>query len=293
LQTTATFKQIKKVKDDRFEEENIHDYTLLVNVGPRDLQLAVLDSADNRILYLEDCVFPAVSSPDDLVATLEDLLEHHAFLKAGFWNAIKIAVKNQKLIQVPQDYFIADDPAKYLKFNAPVSQSRDEVYYVNMKESQAVTVFALQSEIRNLFERTYPQRQLTFTHQSVGLIEGVMRDASTRSDNPLYLYVDRFKLHLLSATGNKLVYYNQFSIHNFQDYVKYIMLVMKTLGMEQETTPIVLWGYLGNNSPHYQEFCKYVRHVTFGKRPDHLKFGYPFDEVQDHHYFDLYNINLS
>lgn len=128
-------------------------------------------------------------------------------------------------------------------------------------------------------------------HQSAALIEGVLEYAKA-NENPLYIYVDRFKLHILSVSNGKLLYYNQFLIKQFSDYVKYIMLVLKGLGMDQNTSQIVLWGYIGKNSPHYLEFVKYVRNVGFGGRPAYLKFGYLFDEVQEHHFFDLFSIYL-
>lgn len=290
MQHKITFKQVKKIKDDRFEADNIHEYDLLLNIGARDFQVAVLDNT--VVLIVEDYVFPSVSSVDDLIETLEVLFDQHAFLKAGFWKAIKISVKNQKLVQVPQELFVRESADKYLSLNANINTSYDNVMFVEMKNSQAVTIFAIHNKIKNFFEKEYPQKKFTLTHQSASLIEGIMEFSKTRNDNPLYLYVDRFKLHILSVTSDKLIYYNQFSINNFQDYVKYIMLVMSTLGMDQETTPVILWGYIGNNSAHYDEFCKYVRHVTFGKSPANLTFSYPFDELQDHHYFDLYNINL-
>ena len=293
MQHTVTYKLVKKVKDDRFEPENIQGYTLLLNIGARDFQIAVLNEENNLVLFLEDYVFPNVSSTEELLDALDDLFDHHAFLKAGFWKSIKIAVKNQKLAQVPQELFDEGSAVNYLKLNAHLNAKEDEVNFIEMKNSQAITIFAVQNKIKEFFEKEYPQKQFTITHQSASLIEGVIDFAKTRNDNPLYLYVDRFKLHILSVSENKLIYYNQFSINNFQDYVKYIMLVMATLGMDQETNQVILWGYIGNNSPHYHEFCKYVRHVSFGKNPSHLTFGYPFDEVQEHHYFDLYNINLS
>jgi hypothetical protein len=293
LHTIATFKQIKKIRDDRFDEESIHEYSLLINIGPRDIQVAVLHGPENLVLFLQDYVFPGVSSTQELIDALDELFEQHAFLKAGFWKTIKLSFKNQKLVQVPRELFVQESAAKYLKFNAPINKTLDEVFHIDMRSSQAVTIFAVQKDLKGFFEKTYPKNQFTITHQSAALIEGVLEQAHNQPDNPLYLYIDRFKLHLLSVVENELVYYNQFSIQNFQDYVKYIMLVMKTLNMDQESSHVVLWGYIGNNSPHYHEFSKYISRITFGKRPRHLTFGYPFDEVQNHHYFDLYNINLS
>jgi hypothetical protein len=138
----------------------------------------------------------------------------------------------------------------------------------------------------------YPGCPVRFIHQSASLIEGVLDFAKGSNRNPIYIYVDRFKLHIISVSGGKLIYYNQFVIRQFADYVKYIMLVMKALNMDQNTSQVILWGYIGKNSPHYHEFYKYIQNVTFGTRPSHLKFGYLFDEVQEHHFFDLYSMNL-
>ncbi|WKZ58534.1 MAG: DUF3822 family protein [Cyclobacteriaceae bacterium] len=291
MQNVATFKLIKKIKDDRFEEDNIHEYSLLLNVGPRDVQVGVVDGNQNRLLYLEDYVLPSVSSSDDLIYTLEQLFDYHAFIRAGFWKRIKIALKNQKLVQVPQALFDESAVQEYLKLNAQPS-AQEETAFIPMEKSEAVTVFAIQKELKTWVEQKYPQKQFTLLHQSAALIEGVMRIAEKRTDNPLYLYVDRFKLHIISVNQGKLVYYNQFTILSFQDYIRYIMLVMKTLNMDQQTSNVVMWGYIGKNSPHYHEFYKYIQNVTFGERPDNLKFGYMFDEVQDHHFIDLYSVDL-
>ncbi|NJN41213.1 MAG: DUF3822 family protein [Flammeovirgaceae bacterium] len=141
--------------------------------------------------------------------------------------------------------------------------------------------------IKELYKRT----TISFLHQSSALIAGVTK-ASVSANSPLYIYVDRFKLHILSVAGGKLIYYNQFPIKQFSDYVKYIMLVMSTLKLDQKSSRVILWGYIGKNSSHYQEFYKYISNVEFGSRPNHLRFGYLFDEVQDHGYLDLFSMNL-
>ena len=158
--------------------------------------------------------------------------------------------------------------------------------------SKAVTVFAINNELKNWLAKVYPNNQPTVTHQSAALIEGTMDYAKSRTDKPLYIYVDRFKLHIVACDADQLVYYNQFAIKQFSDYIKYIMMVMKSLNMDQQSSQIVLWGYIGKNSPHYHEFYKYIHNVIFGGQPDYLKFSYVFDEVQEHHFFDLYSIHL-
>jgi hypothetical protein len=289
---SLNYKLIKKIKDERFDVDLINQYHLLIHVGPRDMQVGVIDGAHNKMIFLEDFVFPSLASQEELMETLERLFDDHALLKAAFWKSVKISIKNNKFVQVPEVLFVEESQGEYLRFNANMSAEKEYVQSVINRQSKAATVFTFPKELKDWFIKLYPVSNLTFLHQSAVLIEGITHVSEHRKDNPLYIFVDRFKLHVVSARAGKLIYYNQFVIKQFSEYVKYIMLVMKTLNMSQETSQIVLWGYIGKNSPHYNEFYKYINNVVFGYRPKHLKFGYMFDEVQDHHFFDLYSMHL-
>jgi len=292
LQTaTVPYKLIKKVKDDRFDEELLHQYDLLIQTGTKDFQIAVIDSKDNRILFLEDYAMSNVQSHTELLLALKDLFEAHALLKAGFWKGVKIGIKNNKFCQIPESLFVESSAINYLKLNVTVDESKEKIIFCKNFTGNTVTVFAVQDDLYSWLSSVYQNTSHLFFHQSAALIEGVLRQ-SNRNENPLYIYVDRFKLHVLSAENGKLIYYNQFTIKQFPDYVKYIMLVMNGLNMDQHNSKIILWGYIGKNSPHYREFAKYIRNVTFGERSNHLKFSYLFDEVQEHHFFDLYSLHL-
>jgi hypothetical protein len=291
LQATLNYKLIKKVRDDRFDEEYIHLYHLLINIGTRDFQLAVVEPKENIVLLMEDFVLPNITSHEELLQLLDQLFDSHALLKANFWGRIKIAFKNQKFVQVPKALFAGESSMEYLKFNAQVDPAREDYVWCENDKANAVTVFAINKDVKQWIDGVYPNNRPLYLHQSAAIIEAVMTEAASRSDNPLYIYVDRFKLHIMACKGGQLKYYNQFAIKEFSDYVKYIMLVMKSLEMDQQTSEVVLWGYIGKNSPHYHEFYKYINNVTFGSRPSGLKFSFPFDEVQEHHFFDLFGIH--
>lgn len=285
-------KLIKKIKDEKFDEEQLQRYILLAQIGAKDFQVAVIDSDDSRLIFFEDYVFNEVNSPSELLSALQGLFDSHEYLLAGFWKEVRISIKNNKFIQVPSPLYIESAMDEYLRFNASFDNATESVNACRNDQSDAVTVFCLQQSMMDWLNKVYANSTLRLYHQSAALIEGVLNSSRTVDDTPLYVYVDRFKLHVMFVRDGKLIFYNQFLIKQFADYVRYIMLVMNALGMDQESTRVVLWGYIGKNSPHYQEFVKYVRNVAFGARPVHLKFGYLFDEVQEHHFFDLYSIHL-
>ncbi len=285
-------KLIRKIKDEKFEEEKLHRYTLLAQIGAKDFQAAVIDSEDDRLIFFEDYVFSDVNSPEDQQAAVKALFESHEILTAGFWREVKLSLKNNKFVQVPGPLFLEDAARDYLAFNAVMDSAQETVRVCHNRLSDAVTVYAVYNGLEEYLRNTYSNTKLYVFHQSTALIEGVLTQSADRPGSPLYVYVDRFKLHILWVQEGKLIYYNQFLIKQFTDYAKSIMLVMNALGLNQEATPIVLWGYIGKNSPHYEEFIKYVRNVGFGNRPKHIKYGYLFDEMQDHHFFDLFSIHL-
>ena len=293
MQSTAIgYKLIKKIKDDRFDEDNIHQYDLLVQLSVRDFQIGIVDCSDGRVLFFEDYVLGDLSSHQELLTLFQTLFESHPVLQAGFWNSVKVSIKNSKFVQVPNSLFVEEAASEYLKFNANIDQEKEDVLFCYNEKIDAVTIFAVQKDLLTWLKRIYSNTKIHLIHQSSSLIEGVLQIVGQSQKSRLYIYVDRFKLHILSIENSKLIYYNQFAIKQFSDYVKYMMLVMKGLGMDQQTCEVVLWGYISQNSPHYQEFVKYIRNVTFGSRPEGLKFGYIFDEVQDHHFFDLFSIHL-
>jgi hypothetical protein len=293
LQTaTLGYKLIKKIKDDRFDEENIHHYDLLIQFSVRDLQISIVDSTDQRVVFFEDFVFGEVNSHDELFNLFKSLFESHSLLLAGFWKSVKISVKNNKFVQVPASLFLEEAKAEYLQFNAQLDLNKEAFLHCTGSQSGAITIFSIQKDIFDWIKQLYSNTRLIIVHQACALIEGAIRYDGSGSSNRLYIYVDRFKLHIISIDKGKLIYYNQFIIKHFADYVKYIMLVLKGLSMDQQNSEVVLWGYIGKNSPHYLEFVKYIRNVSFGSRPTFLKFGYIFDEVQEHHFYDLFSTQL-
>ncbi|MFM7487469.1 MAG: DUF3822 family protein [Cytophagales bacterium] len=288
----ANYRLIKKVKDDRFDGENLHLYRLLIQLGARDLQVAVVAESDQRLLFFEDYALNELQSHDDLLALLKNLFEGHEVIQAGFWKQVKVSIKNMKFVQVPTALFDFATAPEYLKFNAPVDWNHEQVVSYENESLGVTTAFAVQKSMIDWLDSVYQNTRLIITHQSCALIQGFCATGKNLSGEPLLVYIDRFKMHICFAPGGNLKYYNQFVIHQFADYIKYIMLVMNAMNLEQGSSAVQLWGYIGNNSPHYHEFMRYVRNVSFGQRPVHLSFGYVFDDVQEHQFFDLYAIDL-
>ena len=291
METAAvSYKLIKKVKDDKFNVDHLQHYSLLLQIGVRDFQVCIIDTRENRCLLLEDYVMASIKSHSALIEVLTKLFEEHHLLMAGFWKSVKFSFKNNKFSLVPAPLFVKEALYDYIRLNAEVNTDTEELLYYKNIKSNVVTVFAVNKMLLSWIKKVYPTLEVGFVHQSCTLIEGLLATNTNYSKDTMYVYIDRFKLHVITLNNGQLEYYNQFPIKQFSDYVKFIMLVMKGLQLDQNSSNVMLWGYIGKQSPHYVEFHKFIRNISFGDRPDYIKFSYAFDEAQDHHFFDLYSI---
>ena len=102
------------------------------------------------------------------------------------------------------------------------------------------------------------------------------------------IYIDRFGMHVLVIDNRQLVFYNQYIIKKFTDYTNYVKMVARELNFDPESSKIKIYGYLGKNTPHFQELKKSLEQLEFGSRPNNLKYNYVFDELMEHQYFDLF-----
>lgn len=291
METVTGHKLVRSVKDPSFSLESLSGYNLILQIGINDLQLAVIDPFFNNVLVFEDYVFADIDSDEELLLVTHQLYDAHEFLAAGFWKEVIISFKNSKFVQVPEQLFHKKAGLEYLKFNSRIDPVSEITFSSRSAESDAVTVYASNAALVNWLKSVYKHTSCRFTHQATALIAAAVRFDMARS--ALFIFIDRFQLHVLSVNSGKLQYYNQFQVKEFSDYTKYILLVMNSLQLSQNDTQIILWGFTGKSSPHYQEFEKYIRKVKLGDRLSNLKFKGIFDSISSHQFIDLFAIPLT
>ncbi|MFT4737930.1 MAG: hypothetical protein ACI8QD_000640 [Cyclobacteriaceae bacterium] len=282
---------IKRVKDPSFNIDELHNYTLSLIVGIRDFQLCITNHT-NRVLLIEDFKFVGVSTVNERLEALKSIFENHHLLNAGFWKAIRLSIKTHKYTLVPAAHFIAESASDFLIVHCDIKPAIEEVYYHKHTVSDAVNVFAADKRLVAWLRSLYPNKDITVSHQGSALIEGILKYDDHSEEKGLYCFVDRGLLHVVVSANRKLLYYNQFAIKEAEDYLKYIMLVFKELGLNQKQTNVLMWGNLKPNSKNIALLKKYIRNISYGSRPSYLSFGFEFDEIPDHQYFDLLNVYL-
>ena len=289
---TAAYKKVKGVKDTKFTIDRLQHYNLSLQIGPNDLTLAVNDTKKNRCLILEDYIFQNVPDQAARFEVLRRIFDEHHLLMAGFWHSVRLSLKTKQFAMVPNGLFKPDYVADYLAVNAAFDPATESLHYYKHINAKAVNVFAANKALVQLVQGFYPNLPLQLVHQGSALIEAVLNYHDHSHEKSMFVHVDRFAMHLVVTQNRQLLYYNQFAIKKFDDYLKYIFTVFKALEMDPNRNKVLLWGFIKPESAHYKAFYEYIKNLTLGQRPNFLNFGFQFDELMEHAYLDLLGIYL-
>ncbi|TAH26309.1 MAG: DUF3822 family protein [Cytophagales bacterium] len=288
-----SYKLNKKIKDDTFSVDNIADYCLSLQISPNLFRVCVTDSMRNRCLLLEDYQFNHIQDADQLIALLNDIYDDHHLLQAGYWKNVKLALKTPNFSVVPNELFDQEFAKDYLSLNCSIlSDSSDEVLYYKQHSVDAVNIFSVNKKIISFFEAAYLGKKLKVVHHTSSLIEGIMVQHTSKNLKEMYVFVEKDQLTVVLKTNRNLEFCNTFYFTTPEDFVYYVMFVAEQMKFNPEKDEVIVWGDLMPDSPLLKKLRLYMCHIKFGNKPNSLYFGYNFDELMDHNFFDLYNLHL-
>ena len=93
-----SFKLLKNIKDEKFNVDRLETYSLLIQVGVRDIQVAVVDTAANRCLTLEDYILNHVDSVDTWRNAIQQVFDtHHYFFCKSRWSPKGFPLRKAKV----------------------------------------------------------------------------------------------------------------------------------------------------------------------------------------------------
>lgn len=289
---TSNYKIAKKIKAVNFDLGKLPSYSLCLQIGICDFQFCVINRQTSRCLVLEDHLLGNVRTINTRIEILESIFKRHPFLNSNKWDSIKISFKTHKFSLVPNAYFLAKAASDYLALNSEIKTKIEEVYYYKHISGNAVNIFTADKKVLRWAKEQYPQKSIQVIHQGSAFIEGILSYDDHSREKSMFANLDRGVLHLAVTQKEELQYYNQFAARKSEDYLKYIMLVFRELGLSPKASKLIIWGMVKNNGPQLQLLKKYIRNISLGAKPNFLKFPEEFEKIQDHKHFDLYSIFL-
>jgi hypothetical protein len=289
---TAKFKLNQKVKDDAFSVDAITDYTLNLQIGSNSFRFCVIDTAQQKCLWLEDFSFTTLFFSEQLLDQLNLIYDDHQVLQAGFWKRINLSFRNQHFTLIPEPLFKPESNAHYLKYSIDMPTEPEQALFYTHKKSGIVNVFSADKQILEWFRAVYLNKPIYLSHYTSALIEGTLFQNRDIAAKQVIISVEQSHLTIIVSQQEQLLFCNTFYYMSVQDFSYYVMLVMGELNLDPEHCKVTLYGELSHDSAIFSQLYKYIRNITFGTKPSSVQFSYKFDEVLDHRYFDVYTIHL-
>ncbi len=279
---------VLKITDDRFEAENLAQYRLFLLAGPIRLHFCVIDSETNRCLALESFTTNVEVSSVLFTEKLSQIVENHPYLPARFWKSIHVCIANDKFTLIPLSLFREENSINYLQLNCEVESEINYVTNYLHKQSGIANIFAFGIRYYDWTKSFYPGRNVQFMHHTSPLIEAALRQNSQYKTS-MTVCVGYEYMSILVKDGEGLKFCNKFFFKTDEDFLYYFFLVADEVGLHHNT-PISIYGEINPKSSNFILLKKYFPNVHFGQRPSTLQFGYVFDEIPEHSYFDLFSM---
>lgn len=283
--TTAIHKPFISLVDESFDEANLHQYHLSLELGHDSFSFAALDLSRNKYLLVERYVFQQVKSG----AQLEQGIRQVLLQRALRWNTFKsqsIGVFSQKFTLVPNALFDLTLKETYLNFNSPV-QEDEQVLAAPVKHFDTHCVFAVQRGIMNCLRDFFPQAK--FMHTLNPLLDVLAPAFRNKSERQVLVHLQQGHFELIVLEEQKLLFANIFAYQSAEDFLYFLLFVFEQLKLNPEKIEVNLLGEIEKNSAIYSLLHKYVRRIQFGQRPEQFEYSYVFDGIARHFYYHLFS----
>ena len=280
--------------EDSFSIHSSRDYCLSILVSRHCFSYCFSRAGDNAVIGLESFNFiisdahqPAGNDVKEWSNQLSLLLENLDSLKKTF-REVHIAVEYPKSTLVPKALFEEDQEDTWLSFNHQVTGFESSRTH-ELQSASAVMLYAVPSDILSALTSAFPEA--TINSASGTLINGLLTATKEAArDGVLYANVHGALVDLVYLEEGRLKFFNVFSYHTREDLAYYVIFVIEQLGLNPDTTVLVLLGDIDKESDHFELLYRYIRNIRLIDNSIMLDDARTADSIPFHKYFNLLNL---
>lgn len=271
--------------DKSYTASKVKDYKLYVELSKNALKHTVFNTENNTFVGIEEYRFADIYNDYSLVEPVKDIITSNPIYKKEF-SAINVAFVNNRSTLIPNAIYKADKLKSFHQFNFS-KQEEDQFFADQLINLSAYNVYSIPDFITELFSTL---KNVNFKHFSSSLIETSITNAKNQKVLSLIqVHILPSSFQVIFIKNQKLELYNSFAYQSSEDFIYYLLFVLDQLNINNEEASITLTGEVEKNSVIYTMLHKYIKTLTFGNRPDNLKFSYIFEEIPKHFHHSLFN----
>ncbi|MFC2111768.1 DUF3822 family protein [Bacteroidota bacterium] len=271
--------------DETLDLNKTQFYHLSIQVSLDGFLFAILDPAGSRYIGLKSYQFDRVPNPDKQLDEIKAIMDQDPFLQRPY-QGVSCIYNEARSTLLPAALFEREQLRLYFEFNHLLNDL-DELHYNHLKQVDAYMVFPIYSEIANLLLERWLNTE--FFHQATPFVDSIIS-----LDNPgrkiAGINFNEGYFDIIVVENKKLVYHNIFSYRSDEDLLYFVLFVFDKMGLEQETTPVLVSGNIDKFSEQPPLMKKYLRKLSFQDAPSGFKYPPSFHKIQGHSLLSLLGI---
>jgi hypothetical protein len=260
-------------------------YHLSIQASLDGFLFAILDPGRSKYLGIKGYHFDASTDPDLRYQNIQGILDADPFLQRTYQGVSCIQVESRSTL-LPAALFDRDHLKLYFEFNH-VLNDLDELHYNYLKPADAYLVFPIFSEITNLYLKRW--LNIRFYHQATPLADLLLSPDVPR-EKLVAVNFNPGHLDILAVGSGKLKYLNNFKFRSEEDALYFMLFVYDKLGLDQETTPLLISGEMDKFTQQPSRLKRYFRKLSFQTAPSGFQYPPSFQKVQEHSLLNLLRI---
>ncbi len=283
-----------KIKDEKFNVEEIGDYDLVVSFSPENFKCAVVSQKLGRCVFFESFDFTKSLDKENVLEQCKIIFEEHHVLQAGFWKTVRCVVSDEFFMLIPKEFFVEKKAALLLSYNYPDFDARSkDTSFFNPNSGPVVSIYSVPKKLHTFLKKYYPKIEIQFLHELTCTLEGIINSAVSGPEKPsISAYVHNNQITIIGVFRGKIKFFNTFIFHDPQDAIYYILSVMEQLDIRGEKSQIDYYGSITSDSALFKMSEKYVNHVRLGERPKLFYYNFEFDEMPAQWHFETFSAYL-
>lgn len=273
--------------DETLDINITQSYELSIQISLNGLSFCLLDTVRNKFIALVHKTINTYSSFNEYLDILEKELELDELLNQKYKTVRLLWISNKNTL-IPSSLFNANNLKQYFEFNQSLDEL-DEIHYTELKYAGAYSIFTIPNQIANIFSRAY--NGIKFYNQQSPFIENALF-SNHSSEYKAFVNIEKHFFDLIISQKGNLKLYNTFAYQTETDILYYIMYSFEKLSVNPEHVELTLNGDINKNSTTHLKFKEFIRHIKFEKHSDEHSYSYTFSKVPQHHFSNLFNLNL-
>ena len=205
---------------------------------------------------------------DNYLNKVSRILNNDELLKHQF-GSVSLNMVNQKAILIPKQVFDKTRVKKYFELNCPLGEL-DELHYNFNPFHKVYNVFSVHHELLNIFRSKY--EKVGVFHQWTSLI-GLKELEEAIEGSLAYINFNTGFFDIVIVRENKLLICNSYVHKNENDFVFYLLNVLKQLNIDKEDCAIKIIGNTADKGKYFDLLGRFVNKFEIGNIGDEFSFS--------------------